>query len=184
MRNKMLLLAVFALGAAIGSGVTWKYVKDKYEKIAQEEIDSVKAAFSTKKDLDDKPNNNTSTKKSETDKAAIKECEKIITNNGYTKYSNVKSREEKAVDGPYVIPPDEFSEFEDYEAISLTYYSDGYLADDMDELVEDIEGTIGLESLNHFGEYEDDTVFVRNDALKCDYEICMDVRRYKDIIGE
>lgn len=180
MRNKMLLLAVFALGVAIGSGVTWKYTKDKYEKIAQEEIDSVKAVFSKKKDS----NNTPKPDESDTNKAEVEECEKLITRNSYTKYSNVKSREEKAVDGPYVIPPDEYSEFDDYEAISLTYYSDGFLADDMDELVEDVEGTIGLQSLEHFGEYEDDTVFVRNDALKCDYEICLDTRRYKDIIGD
>ena len=179
MRNKMILLAVFALGVAIGSGATFKYAKDKYAKIAQEEIDSVKAVFSKKKDSDDKPD------ESDTDKAVmVEECEKVITNNGYAKYSNVKSREEKAVDGPYVIPPDEYDEFEDYEAISLTYYSDGFLADDMDELVEDIEGTIGFQSLEHFGEYEDDTVVVRNDALKCDYEICMDTRKYRDIIGD
>ena len=45
----------------------------------------------------------------------------------------------------------------------------------MDEIV-------GKESLNHFGEYEDDSVFVRNDRLKRDYEILLDQRNYSDVV--
>ena len=81
---------------------------------------------------------------------------------------------------PYVISPDEFSENEDYETESLTYYSDGILADDRDNII-DIDMVVGRESLNHFGEYEDDSVFVRNEELKTDYEILLDTRRYSDI---
>ena len=29
--------------------------------------------------------------------------------------------------------------------------------------------------------YEDDSVFVRNDVMKCDYEILLDHRNYKDV---
>ena len=52
---------VFAAGAAIGSVITWKVLKDKYEKLAQEEIDSVKEAFSRREkklnsDLDEANN--------------------------------------------------------------------------------------------------------------------------------
>ena len=36
--------------------------------------------------------------------------------------------------------------------------------------------------MSHFGEYEDDSVFVRNDDRKCDYEILMDQRLYSDVI--
>ena len=63
-------------------------------------------------------------------------------------------------DKPYVISPEEFGEYEEYEKISLTYYGDQVLADENDELVEDVEGAVGFESLTHFGEYEDDSVFV------------------------
>ena len=34
-----------------------------------------------------------------------------------------------------------------------------------------------------FGEYEDDAVFVRNDAHKTDYEILYDPRNYSDVMG-
>ena len=82
---------------------------------------------------------------------------------------------------PYVISPEEFGEFEEYEKISLTYYADKVLADENDEEVDDVDEIVGEESLNHFGEYEDDSVFVRNDRLKCDYEILLDQRNYSDV---
>ena len=40
---------IFAVGAAIGSAVTWKLVKTKYEKIANEEIESVKEIYGAKR---------------------------------------------------------------------------------------------------------------------------------------
>lgn len=45
MKCKFINVLVFAAGAAIGSAVTWKVVKTKYERIAQEEIESVKEAY-------------------------------------------------------------------------------------------------------------------------------------------
>ena len=46
----------------------------------------------------------------------------------------------------------------------------------------DVENTIGIDSLNHFGEYEEDSVFVRNDIKKCDYEILLDESNYTGVI--
>ena len=50
MKNALINLAMLAVGAAIGSAVTWKLVKTKYERIAQEEIDSVKEVYSRKEE--------------------------------------------------------------------------------------------------------------------------------------
>ena len=82
-----------------------------------------------------------------------------------SKKKNPKQRQKKK---PYVIAPEEFGEEYEYDTISLTYYSDRVLTDDDDEIVEDVEDVVGFESLESFGEYEDDSVFVRNDRLKCD----------------
>lgn len=49
-------------------------------------------------------------------------------------------------------------------------------------MVEDVEDSVGFESLSHFGEYEDDSVYVKNDARKCYYEILLDERNYSDVI--
>ena len=46
MNRNLLTSLAFVAGAAAGSAITWKLLKTKYEKIAQEEIDSVKEVFS------------------------------------------------------------------------------------------------------------------------------------------
>ena len=82
---------------------------------------------------------------------------------------------------PYVIPPEEFGELDDYDQISLTYYEDNYLANDRKELVTDVEGIIGWDNINRIGEYEDDAIHVRNDELKIDYEILQVAYNYSDV---
>ena len=57
MKQSIIYVAVFTLGVTAGSVATWQYVKKKYEQIAQEEIDSVKEAFS-RKNLDNKSDSN------------------------------------------------------------------------------------------------------------------------------
>lgn len=197
--NKAVIFAAFALGATIGSAGTWYYTKKKYEQIAQEEIDSVKQVFTYKKEVEpekDIPKDPQEVADEAKEKPSVAEYAKKLSREGYTNYSNVADRlEEKVVekqepvkevssfkDIPYVIPPEQFGEFDDYTKISLSFFSDHILADEDDEMVEDVEDVVGFESLNHFGEYEDDSVYVRNDRLKADYEILLDQRKYSDVI--
>ena len=176
----------FTIGAAIGSAVTWKLLKSRYERFAQEEIDSVKEVFSRRVRND----NNQEVDEVEND-VDESEYEGIVKKTEYINYSDmhegIPKKESKHImkanSKPYVIPPEEFGEKDDYECLSLTYYADDILADDDDELIEDVDNTVGVESLTHFGEYEDDSVFVRNDAKKCDYEILIDKRKYSDVTG-
>ena len=184
--NKAGSLFIFAAGAAVGSYVTWKLLKDKYERIAQDEIDSVKEVFAKKENSDD--SEPTLAEESEhSDKPSIIEYAAKLQENGYTNYSDSENKEtahkedNETVQEPYVISPDEFGEVEEYETISLTYYADQVLTDDNDDVVEDVNNVVGTESLTHFGEYEDDSVFVRNDGLRCDYEILLDQRKFSDV---
>ena len=34
-----------------------------------------------------------------------------------------------------------------------------------------VDAVVGEDSLNHFGEFEEDSVYVRNENIECDYEI-------------
>lgn len=181
MMNTSNIIAL-AIGAAVGSLVTWRLLKNKYEQQAQNEIAEMREFYSNK------------TKKFEPKQFEQKyfeldtftpeaEASNIIKENAYG-YPEEEKGGEKAVyndDKPYVITPEEFGEKDDYETVSLTYYADGVLADDADEPIDDIDDVVGKESLEHFGEYEDDSVFVRNDIYRCDYEILLDTRRYEDI---
>lgn len=184
---------IFAAGAAIGSAITWNFVKAKYEQIANEEIASVKDTYAKKleeirdheieeelgeDDEDDFYEEDTDEEEfSEGDMENYYDAVREYEHNDYDN----STKNELEVDKPYVISPEEFGEFDNYEQISLTYYDDGYLADDMDDLVEDVEDIIGWELLNHIGEYEEDAIHIRNDSLKTDYEILRVMDRYSDI---
>ena len=185
MNNKTINFMIFVLGAAVGSVVTWKYVEKKYEQIAQDEINSVKEVFSKRVAEFTEDTEEVQIKADHAkEKPNIIEYAARLREQGYTNYSDIEVKEEEpmSVDKPYVIAPEEFGELDDYDTISLTYYADQILADDNDEIIEDIEDVVGFDSLNSFGEYEDDSVFVRNDRLKCDYEILLDQRKYSDVV--
>lgn len=174
MNNTKIFLA-FVGGAIIGSILTWKCVKEKYEKIAQEEIDSVKERFSKREKKDSEKENGINVRDEHE-----KEVDKYHAVLQKERYGG--NREEGCpVERPYVISPEDFGELDEYEKVSLTYYADGVLTDEDDEVIDDVEDIIGEDSLTHFGEYEDDSVFVRNDILKTDYEILLDQRNYSEV---
>lgn len=193
--------AMFLAGATVGAAGAWFYCKRYYEQIAQEEIDSVKAAFAErkpnvlKKSQKDFDENSDKTDKQKADLAKLKpdlvNYAAKLQEQGYTNYSDlgeqsgVKKKDEEdetVVERPYVIPPEEYG-VGSYTTISLTYYSDGILADDEDERVENIEDTVGEDFAEHFGDYEKDCVHVRNDRRRCDYEICRDNRTFAAVAG-
>lgn len=192
MNNKVACLGAFILGTAIGVAASWKIAQTKYEKIAQEEIDSVKETYSKKRkeNIETLENLNDQLKdeikrvgKVTEEKPDIMEYAAKLQKEGYTDYTSDSEPAENIEDvdagpKPYVISPEEFGENDFYETISLTYYADGVLADDTDERIEDVDNIVGYNSLEHFGEYEDDAVHVRNDRLKTDYEIILDERNY------
>lgn len=82
----------------------------------------------------------------------------------------------------YIIKPDQYGE-KDYEPATLTWYADGVLTDEFDNVIDEdeIEERIGMEALVNIGAYEDGLIHVRNDDLEIDYEIQEDPRRYADI---
>lgn len=181
--NKGFIAAIaFTTGGVIGFVTANKCLKQHYEQIVQEEVDSVKRAF--------KRHNSESTTKTKKEEKSSEENSSEKEKTRYRRYVEklgyANEEERNEVLKPRVISPDEFGSINEYEQISLTYYADGTVADDDDYAMDDreIEKTIGRDSLNHFGEYEDDSVFVRNDNFKVDYEILMDSRTYKEILEE
>lgn len=192
MTNNVKYFASFLFGTAVGVAVSWKILKTKYEQIAQEEIDSVKEVFSKRnKETAEFLNDAAKTLseiKEEIDEEPSEKSEDIIDYSGMCRdFGYISENKEKKGgdymnDYPYVISPDEFDEI-GYNTVSLTYYADGVLTDECNDPIEDVDEIIGEDSLNHFGEYEDDSVFVRNDALRTDYEILRDLRNYYDIAG-
>lgn len=183
MHNGLKNLIIFSLGAAAGVAVSWKILTDKYERIAQEEIDSVKDYYSKRNDVAESEPVSEEVEVAN-DAAKAEKYNDILTDEGYTNYSDTeKGGNEMAIKKiePYIIVPEDFGELDNYDVISLTYYADGVLTDDYDEIVENPDDVVGPDFAEHFGEYEDDSVFVRNDRLKADYEILYDMRKYSEL---
>lgn len=208
MNNKVIGIIAFAAGAAVGSVATWKLVKTKYEQIAQEEIESIREVYFHNEEDEDEPDPDDEAPKmaevrsyrdlvgktgyvnysgnsladdeveamvKEKAKAIVDECNDILEG---SKTEEMKTYKNK----PYVIHPDEFGE-KDYNIVTLAYYKDGVVTTyNTGEVLsnDEVENLVGIESLSHFGEYEEDTVFVRNDSRKIDYEILRSEDAYTD----
>lgn len=184
MKHTLSNLFIFAAGAAIGSVVTWKLINDKCDKRVQDEIESMDEYYRAKYGVEDIEEDSDELEGS-TDQIDIREYAAELARQKYVNYSD-KNRDDKEVDNvdrPYVISPEEFDELDGYETTTLYYHADGVLTDDQGEPVEDVDDAVGIDSLNHFGEYEDDSVFVRNDARRVDYEILYDYKPYSSGIN-
>ena len=197
----------FILGATVGAAVTWYYINEKYIKCSEEEIASIKEAYHNREEvLEDRikkleeqlcelygePEIVADAKILVTEK--VEDKEDIVNFARGRKYTQYNSSTEEVADKiakiaresrytigeSYVISPDEFGELDDYAKISLTYYADGILADENCIIIDNVEEIVG-DALDHFGEYEEDSVFCRNDTKRFDYEILKDLRRYADV---
>ena len=185
--NNVLL---FTAGAAVGSLVTWRIFKSRYE-IVDEDYDE---------EPDDPVDGDDGNKSESTEnkidynkKPPLKDYVKMVEDYGYKPKTHMEEVEEELANGeqgdediyePFIIRPEEYGELHAYETLSLNYYADGVLTDDLDNPIEDVESLVPADFADHFGEYDDNAVFVRNDNLECDYEILRDLRKFTDVVGE
>ena len=197
MNCKFINVLVFAAGAAIGSAVTWKILKDRYERTMQEEIESVKEALAnlhSGADANDdecgtvadeeEPQYDTKQIKWEDledlDPSELEDEDQNEYRSLVNQYANGKGGGDDMAKRVRVISPYDFDTLDDYKIVELTYYADGVLEDEDGDIVDDVEELIGSEALGSFGEYEDDAVFVRNDYLETDIQILKDYRTYEE----
>lgn len=179
-RDLLSKIMIFVAGAGIGSVVTYKLVKKQYDKIIQEEIDSVKEAFSGENEEDD-DTEEPEPDETEEEPSETETYESIVKESGYA--TEITKKEDKHMEKPYVISPSEFGD-SDYAILSLTYFLDGTVLNERDKIVTNVDELIGEDFANHFGDYPDDpdTVYVRNDKLEIDFEILKDYREYSEIV--
>lgn len=177
--SKASVFIAFVTGAAAGVVCTHTYFKKKYADISQDEINSVKESLSNMYEkratiASEKPDIQeiVAIHRRKEKEAAKKEMADILANSGY-----VSTDEPEKI---YVISPQEFGEIPEYEKISLMYYADGVVTDDERDIIDDWADLIGPDFMAHFGEYEDDSVFVRNTVLKADYEILKDLSPFHE----
>lgn len=192
---------IFVLGAAAGSLVTWKIVEKKYKQLADEEIESVREYYENKeeqervaaeeviKELKDEQKIKDEGFKKQINEQ-FSEYKDQIKDLGYANNEEVEDDEcivvtPQAVDyiAPYIIAPEEFGEAYNHITKSWTYYADFVLTDEEGDIVFEPEKIIG-DALEHFGDYEDDSVHVRNDNLEWDIEIIKHEKTFEELNGE
>lgn len=113
--------------------------------------------------------------------------EENIFDSQTTSTFNYESELAKRTPGqPYVITDAEYLQNESgYEQVTLTYYAgDNVLADDRDQMVENVSRIVGDENLNRFGHGSNDSrvVYVRNDKMSVDYEILLHDGDYSVVV--
>lgn len=178
--KKGLYLLTFAVGAVAGSAASYFVLKKKYEKITQEEIDSVKETFALKyaeRQIQNVEENKPEVEETKNEKdETVKTYNEILNSNHYGNEDVVK----KEPSYIRIISPVELGEDEYYSVVGLTYYADNVLADEEGNIV-DVEETVSSYALTQFGEYDDNAVHVRNLKTETDYEVLLDERDYSEV---
>ena len=173
---------IFLAGGAIGSIVTWKLMKTKYEQTIEdknEEIDFLRDRYSGSK-----AGMGGQRIKEGLDEMSVQEIRDKVQELGYINDRIMKEKEEEnRVTKPYVIAPEEFWE-QDCPVITLTYYEeDEVLTDERDKIIDNADELVGEDFADHFGEYEDDAVHIRNEEMGVVYEILRDIGSYEEYMG-
>ena len=167
---------IFALGVVTGTFAGAQIAKKKYEEIANEEIEEIRAYYKEREK---------EVKEIEESNAVEAPEEKSIEVEERKQYDNIIKRgnymavdeeeQNNVCDEAYPIDPSEFGNDGKNATETLTYFADGVLVNEVDEVVEDPDLVVGRHHIDIFNEFPDATcVYVRNDLDGTDYEILKD----------
>ena len=182
-------LLIFAAGLAVGAVAGAVIVKNKVLADAKAEVEEVRKYYRESRGVVEEVEEKEEVKEVEKKEYELKDIQvKDEPKTGLTNYSQITkmymSKDEfqtPMYDDPFVIDPSEFGENPEYDTETLTYFADGVLVDDVDDVIEEPDIVVGLENLKVFEEFGATTVYVRNDIYKTDYEIIRDDWNYSDL---
>lgn len=177
---------IFAAGVVAGAVAGAYLVKDKVMADAKQEIEEVREYYRSKKESKKEETEEVPMDRTVETKCDEKEYEEIVVNSGYVNYNKPEQIAQHSVleDTPYAIEPEEFGDKEEegWDTTTLTYFADGVLVDDVDEIVEQPDVVVGLDNLRIFEEFPDATcVYVRNETWRTDFEILRDDWKWSDL---
>lgn len=164
----------FVAGIAVGATAAWLVFRYKQTQKIEDEFEIIEAETDTPEETTDYREETEETGMTYDDNDGLVRLRLLIADCDYDPLVD---------DGkdPFTIPPEEFGQLEDYRQISLMFYADEILADTDDAALTDEEveiATGGYAWVDTLGEYDDSTVYIRNDRLKCDLEIDFSARKY------
>lgn len=170
MNKKAIFIAGFILGTVLTHWRNKKRAKrnESFEEI-NKTLDNCTEEVETIIEKMKKTNDELDARKSEIMDEAIK----IMNEQGYIK--TTKPDFNKIY--PYQISAEEFAEYDEYEALSLTYFADGVLTDEDHEIIQNPKELVG-DFVRYFG--DKDVIYIRCDERCADYEIAKDIRTYAE----
>lgn len=169
----MLRTIIFGVvGFAAGFGLATFLTKTKYEDMANEEIQAMRDYV--KKKTGEEPEGKDKKAQVEKHKEDMKKFEEERIN-----YATASERGKEVAfvsDAdrmkPYRIPEEDFVvDDEEFDKVSLEYYTESELLYEGDEVVSNVEETVGQDCLNLLHGFDDDTIYVRNEKFNIDYEV-------------
>lgn len=168
-----------ALGSAVGVGVTYVYLKDKFEARLNEEVAALKTYY-VERDREIAKKNEEQKKELES-KIFTSSTEEV---NEFVNYANmyitnskkdevVKDIEDTSAAAEIISDVDwDDPDYDDYKKISVDYFEDGAIFESLSgEEIDGFELIAGDEWKGAFGEFTPNVVYVRNNETKTDYEI-------------
>ena len=203
---------IFAVGAALGAGVTWFFTKRYYEKLSEQEIESVKKSF---KKLQEDAQKRADAAKNKPDisvyaealnKARENELEERNVNthavnytgfteeqesedgeeeDGYSYKSNAVAQPlEKNVDKtkPYLLNRMPYQNEEPYYNMVTIMYYADGTYAEPHGKEIEVIDYIGENLMGYVEETDKDEIFIRNEELELDIDIVKDARTYDEIM--
>jgi hypothetical protein len=175
-------IGIFLIGFGVGALVASKMVQNRYEDIIQEEIESIREVESRRVRLNKKTDDiyervNQQVIESE------KSYHKIVENYKDGDY-DVNSDWNRS--HPYEITDEQFSEsMDNFDKITLFYYADEVLADEGEEMIDDVDRAVGIKLLMDWAGDPDESqvLYVRNEKMMIDYEILRMEQPYSEMVN-
>lgn len=183
---------IFSAGVGIGVSGTYfalkKKLKEKYDEKLSEEILKVREIYkqnnvsSEPAFLEVNSEEVTESPKRTFEEALVQEYEDAVQTyiserKEDTEVTRPEKEEKRDVD-VYIIAPEEFDENDDYDSFYMTLFSDGILADDCFEKVEDPERLLGDDWKPYLEEAT--AAYFRNDDIHSDIEVVRDLRTFEE----
>ena len=174
---------IFVIGVVSGTFVGAQIAKKKYEEIANEEIEEIRAYYKERATelpeqtvemiRDEEPTPVEAPEEKSIEVEERKQYNDIIQRGNYM--ANDEEEQTNTQYAPYTIDPSEFGKDGEYDTMTCTYFADGVLVDDVDQEFEDWDLHVGRHHIDIFNEFPEATcVYVRNDYDGMDYEILKD----------
>ena len=199
MKETLIRVAIFSVGVGVGVAASMTYFDKKYQKLADEEIESCRQAFSKPKVVLVKDEKVEEAKILEGDTAVGSVLNELQHNvysssvqletKAYSDYYAPKKVEEAQTlspkeDEPFDISVDEYEEDTEFMKVTLNLYlSDGALVYEETEELADEGSTVGQENLDDFSRTNFSSAYFRNPKNNIDYEVIKVDGSYRELIA-